>query len=187
MKTQLDPDGKPAMAYERDACAREHPIPARKMEKKDISFKSETTRAVISAAAFQLNCKRSKNEIGECTIHEIESWISRKKVDLELPENIEKLRKIIQQKLPAYLSEYVDVFLKVDSDKLSSHRPGVDHKIELIKKRELRYYPLYSQSLQELETTKKYLKENLDKRFISLSSAPFAASILFVKKPNGGL
>ena len=104
-----------------------------------------------------------------------------------MPENAKELRKIIQRKLPVYLSEYVDVFLKTDSDKLPPHRPGVDHKIELIKKKKLRYHPLYSQSLQEFETTKKYLEKNLDKRFVSLSSAPFTASILFIKKLNGGL
>ena len=95
MKTQLDSDGKPVMAYKRDACAREHPILTRKKEKKDISFKSEITRAVISTAVFQLNCKKSKNEIGEYTIYKIESWISRKKIDLELSKNTKELRKTI--------------------------------------------------------------------------------------------
>jgi len=40
---------------------------------------------------------------------------------------------------------------------------------------------------EELEVVKKYLVENLDKGFIEPSQAPFAAPVLFVKKPDGSL
>ncbi|KAK6583471.1 hypothetical protein PZA11_004547 [Diplocarpon coronariae] len=39
----------------------------------------------------------------------------------------------------------------------------------------------------ELKAIKAYLIDNLDKGFIEVSSAPFAALILFIKKPNGSL
>jgi hypothetical protein len=42
-------------------------------------------------------------------------------------------------------------------------------------------------SAEELEVVKKYLVKNLDKGFIKLSQALFAASVLFVKKPDGSL
>jgi hypothetical protein len=42
-------------------------------------------------------------------------------------------------------------------------------------------------SAEELEVVKKYLVENLDKGFIKPSQALFAASVLFVKKPDGFL
>lgn len=42
-------------------------------------------------------------------------------------------------------------------------------------------------SIPELETVKNYLLDNLSKGFIEPSTAPFAAPMLFVKKPSGGL
>lgn len=42
-------------------------------------------------------------------------------------------------------------------------------------------------SVEELEATKQYLLENLDKSFIEASQASFATLVLFIKKPNGGL
>jgi transposase InsO family protein len=42
-------------------------------------------------------------------------------------------------------------------------------------------------SVEELREVKKYLEENLHKGFIAHSTAPFAAPVLFVKKPNGSL
>jgi hypothetical protein len=42
-------------------------------------------------------------------------------------------------------------------------------------------------SVEELEVVKKYLVDNLDKGFIEPSQAPFAALVLFVKKPDGSL
>jgi hypothetical protein len=42
-------------------------------------------------------------------------------------------------------------------------------------------------SLEELETLKQYLINNLEKGFIEPSQSPFAAPVLFIKKPNSGL
>ena len=42
-------------------------------------------------------------------------------------------------------------------------------------------------STKELEVMKKYLLENLNKGFIGPSQAPYAALVLFIKKPNRGL
>jgi hypothetical protein len=41
--------------------------------------------------------------------------------------------------------------------------------------------------MAELEATKKYLLENLDKGFITPSQLLFAAPVLFVRKSNGSL
>jgi hypothetical protein len=78
---------------------------------------------------------------------------------------------------------------KAESDKLSPHRP-YDHRIELengASTSDLKFHPLYRMSAEELEVVKKYLVENLDKGFIEPSQAPFAAPVLFVKKPDGSL
>ena len=58
IKTQLNSDGKSTIAYKRDACVREHPISIRKKEKKNIFFKSEITRAVISAARILIKLQK---------------------------------------------------------------------------------------------------------------------------------
>jgi len=78
------------------------------------------------------------------------------------------------------------VFSKEASDQLLPHH-FYDHYIELTEKNSLGYSPLYKQSAEELEATKKYLMENLGKGFIVSSRALFASPILFVCKANGGL
>ena len=45
---------------------------------------------------------------------------------------------------------------------------------------------LYEMSRDELEVLKKYLEDNLNKRYIRASSSPAAAPVFFVKKPGGG-
>ena len=46
--------------------------------------------------------------------------------------------------------------------------------------------PLYNILLEQLELVKVYLREHLYKGFIVLSDVPFAALVLFAKKPKGG-
>lgn len=92
-------------------------------------------------------------------------------------------------RLPTRYQGYRDVASKAESNKLAPHR-AYDHKIELEKgasTSDLKFHPLYRMSTEELEVVKKYLVENLDKGFIEPSQAPFAAPVLFVKKPDGSL
>ena len=42
-------------------------------------------------------------------------------------------------------------------------------------------------STPELEEVRKYLMENLEKGYITLSDSPFTSSVLFVKKKDGSL
>ena len=62
-----------------------------------------------------------------------------------------------------------------------------DHKIKLIGDNNLKFSPLYGHLSEELKILKQYLVDNLNKGFIEASQAPFAAPVLFVKKPGGGL
>jgi hypothetical protein len=78
------------------------------------------------------------------------------------------------------------VFSKSKSDKLPLHRL-YNHKIELKGDNTLGYSLLYKITTAELETVKKYLINNLDKRFIKASQALYAAPVLFVKKLNKSL
>jgi hypothetical protein len=92
-------------------------------------------------------------------------------------------------RLPTIYHGYQDVASKAESNKLSPHRP-YDHQIELEQgalTSDLKFHPLYRMSAEELEVVKKYLVKNLDKGFIKPSQAPFAAPVLFVKKPDSFL
>jgi len=84
------------------------------------------------------------------------------------------------------LSEYHD-FLDVFSRELMntlSERRFYDHKIQLQKSKTSIFEPLYDMSQDELRVLKKYLKNNLIKDFIQVSSSFAISSILFVKKPS---
>lgn len=89
--------------------------------------------------------------------------------------------------MPPQYHDFLDVFSKAASDILPPSR-DYDHRIELEQPvSSLSYSSMYNMSRTELETIKTFLEENLAKGFIKASQAPFAAPVLFVKKPNGSL
>ncbi len=84
------------------------------------------------------------------------------------------------------LFEYHD-FLDVFSRELTNTLPErrfYDHKIQLQKGKTSIFEPLYDMSQDELRILKKYLKNNLIKDFIQVSSSLAISSILFVKKSS---
>ncbi|GFF63123.1 hypothetical protein IFM51744_11089 [Aspergillus udagawae] len=95
-------------------------------------------------------------------------------------------------KLPTHYHEFLTVFDRKKADELPPHRPGVDHRIELVhgedgKPAEPPWGPLYSMSRGELLVLRKMLTELLEKNFICISSSSAAAPVLFARKPGGGL
>jgi transposase InsO family protein len=88
--------------------------------------------------------------------------------------------------MPLAYAEFSDVASKEASNVLPPHRT-YDHKIQLEGTNTLGYSPLYKMTTAELDETKRYLLDNLHKRFIEPSQSPFAAPILFVKKADGSL
>ncbi len=84
------------------------------------------------------------------------------------------------------LFEYHD-FLDVFSRELTNILPErrlYDHKIQLQKSKTSIFESLYDMSQDELRVLKKYLKNNLIKGFIQVSSSFAISSILFVKKSS---
>jgi hypothetical protein len=70
--------------------------------------------------------------------------------------------------LPTELKDYADVFSREASNILAPHWP-YDHKIHLDNlegPRAIGYSPLRHQSMLELQKTKQFLEENLQRRFI---------------------
>ena len=89
-------------------------------------------------------------------------------------------------KLPREYYEFAILFFWEKSNKLPSHRP-YNHIIPLLSDKEPLKGLLYNISRDELLVLQKYLKEHLFKDFIQVSSSSAASSIIFVKKPEGGL
>jgi hypothetical protein len=163
----------------------------------------------ISGAAINTICKKhSDYELFTVTLQELDSLIDQHRdtqseqqqtetliAQLRSPRSRQAAMYSLLQMgaaaeltIPDKYADYTHVFSKAESDILPPHRP-YDHKIHLEADGEkaLKYSPLYKMSLEELETVKEYLVENLSKGFIEPSQAPFAAPVLFVKKPTGGL
>ena len=90
------------------------------------------------------------------------------------------------KKLPTEYHDFLNVFSRADSDILPPHR-SYNHKIPLMEEKTLPWGPLYSMSQNELKILKKYLKKNLSKGFIWASSSLAVSSVLFARKPTGGL
>ena len=92
------------------------------------------------------------------------------------------IRRLIQEKLLVKYKEYKSIFSKVVSNTLFFYQEGVDHNI--IFKEDNTFSPnlLYNMSLDQLEMVKDYLKNHLDKGFITYNNILYASPILFIKK-----
>jgi hypothetical protein len=139
--------------------------------------------AMIGAAGFKHLTKRKGNTVFTMSLYEIDKLIE-EKTQLLLEE--EALEQLVERKLPAVYANYKDVFSKAALDQLPPHRL-YDYKIQLEGENNLGFSPLYNYNLEELQTMKKYIIENLRKGFVAPSNAPFAAPILFARKSDGSL
>jgi len=79
--------------------------------------------------------------------------------------------------------DFLDVF-SCELMNILSERCLYDHKIQLQKSKTSTFESLYDMSQDELQVLKKYLKNNLIKDFIQVSSFFAISSILFVKKSS---
>jgi hypothetical protein len=154
----------------------------------------------VSAAAFEVNLRRKENTFFITSIYELDRELEARRIEaferttpkpddsmLQRPNETEL--QWLERILPGELKEYADVFSKKASNVLAPHRP-YDHKIridDLCGPEALGYSPLRNQSTLELQETKQFLEENLQRGFIVPSQAPFASPVLFAKKPNGAL
>jgi hypothetical protein len=103
-----------------------------------------------------------------------------------------KSKSDLREKLPDYLKLDYKIFLREEADKLTPHwRLAIDHKIEILmtngKEAEISWGPLYNMSRDELLVLQKGMTSYLECGFIRVSRSSAAASVLFAKKPGGGL
>jgi hypothetical protein len=110
---------------------------------------------------FYFNLRKKTNELFNTSFYEINRLLENRRNSLFPIE--EELAQV-----PEAYYNFINVFSKAASDQLPSYR-FYDHKIVLEKENILIYSPLYKIFLEELETLKQYLINNLEKGFIEPS------------------
>ncbi len=142
---------------------------------------------MIKVAAYWTLVKNKKIKIFFLIISEINKALSS-------VEGFSKLNEMIfimslnelKKKLLIVYHDFLNVFDREKTTQLPLHQ-SYDHKIELEDESQLSRSRLYLMSSYKLQKVKEYLEENLKKKFITLSKASFASSILFVKKKDNSL
>jgi len=142
---------------------------------------------MIEVAVYWTLVKNKKIKIFFLIISEINKALSSVKDFAKLNEIISVMSlNELKKKLSIVYHDFLNVFDKEKTTQLPLHW-SYDHKIELEEESQFSRSRLYSMSSHKLQKIKEYLKENLKKKFITLSKASFASSILFVKKKDDSL
>ncbi len=128
-------------------------------------------------ALFMMNINRKIAYNTQCNLNALNV----SSID-EMTQNL----KDIKAKLSLKYHEFLDVFDQTQLNKLLSHH-FYDHKIELINDSTLFCCWVYQMFFVKLLKVKKYLNENLSKRFITSSQTLYFFLILFALKANKDL
>ncbi len=142
--------------------------------------------AMIEVTVYQTLVKNKNVKTFTLTISEINKALQASSV-----EDFAKLNEMtsvmslneLKKKLSIIYHDFLNVFDRKKTTQLSLHQ-SYDHKIKLENESQSSKSWLYLMSNHKLQKIKKYLEENLKKKFITLSKVFFASSILFIKKKN---
>ncbi len=144
---------------------------------------------MIKVVAYQTLVKNKKIKIFTLIISEINKALQASSVEgfakLNEMTSIMSLNEL-KKKLSIIYHDFLNVFDREKTTQLLLHR-SYNHKIELENESQFSRSWLYFISSHKLQKIKKYLEKNLKKKFITLSKALFASSILFVKKKDDSL
>ena len=139
---------------------------------------------MIEVAAYWTLVKNKKIKIFFLIISEINKALSSVKDFVKLNEVIFVMSlSELKKKLLIVYHDFLDVFDREKTTQLPLHW-SYDHKIELEDESQSSRSWLYLMLSYKLQKIKKYLEENLKKKFITLNKAFFASLILFVKKKD---
>ncbi len=142
---------------------------------------------MIEVAVYQTLVKNKKIKIFFLIISEINKALSSVEDFAKLNEMISVMSlNELKKKLLIIYHDFLNVFDKEKTTQLFLHQ-SYNHKIELKDENQLSRSRLYFMSSYKLQKIKEYLEENLKKKFITLSKASFASSILFVEKKDDSL
>ena len=114
----------------------------------------EKTFIPISAIAFQHLASKPDHKIYSVFLRDTKQALK------------PKIKTDLATVLPEHYKEFFKVFSHEEANKLSLHRPGIDHTIKMQSGTQPPAGPLYGMSRDELQVLKKYLKDNLSKGFI---------------------
>ncbi len=152
-----------------------------------IEVKKIINIVMIEVAVYWTLVKNKKIKIFSLIISEINKALSSVEDFAELNKmtSIMSLNEL-KKKLSIVYHDFLNVFDRKKTTQLFLHR-SYNHKIELEDENQSSKSWLYFTSSHKLQKIKKYLEENLKKKFITLSKALFASSILFVEKKDDSL
>jgi hypothetical protein len=134
---------------------------------------SEMNIAMIEVSTFNMTNKRKDVNLFFVILKDVEKHL----------EKHSKSNTVIKNVLFSKYHEFLNVFDKKAFYIFASHR-SYDNKIILKKNVVSDYTSLYKMSEEKLKIIKKYLEDNLKKRFIIASRFSFVSSIMFMKKAN---
>jgi hypothetical protein len=132
--------------------------------------------AMIETFAFNMMSKRRNVSLFSIILKDVKKHL----------EKHSKSNIVIKNVLSSEYHEFLDVFDKKTFNTLASHK-FYDHKIVLKKNVIFDYTSLYKIFKEKLKIVKKYLENNLKKRFIVANRLFFASSMMFMKKTNESL
>ncbi len=139
---------------------------------------------MIKVVAYQTLVKKKNVKIFTLIISEINKMLNSIKDSAKLNKMIFVMSlKKLKKKLLIVYHDFLNVFDREKTTQLSLHQ-SYDHKIDLEDESQSSKSWLYLMSSHKLQKIKKYLEENLKKKFITLSKASFASSILFIEKKD---
>ncbi len=142
---------------------------------------------MIKVAAYQTLVKKKNVKIFTLIISEINKMLSSIKDSAKLNKMIFVMSlKKQKKKLLIVYHDFLNVFDREKTTQLPLHQ-SYDHKIELKDESQSSRSQLYFMLSHKLQKIKKYLEENLKKKFITLSKASFTSSILFIEKKDDSL
>jgi hypothetical protein len=137
---------------------------------------SKVNIAMIKTSAFNMMSKRKNVNLFFVILKNVEKHF----------EKHNKSNIVIKNVLSVEYHEFLNVFDKKTSNILVSHR-FYDYKIILKKNAVFEYTFLYKMFEEKLKIVKKYLENDLEKKFITASRSSFVSSIMFMKKTNESL
>ncbi len=152
------------------------------------SKKKELVNIVmIEVAVYRTLVKKKNVKIFTLIISEINKMLSLIKDSAKLNEMIFVMSlKKLKKKLLIVYHDFLNVFDRENTIQLLLHQ-SYDYKIELEDESQSSRNWLYFMLSYKLQKIKKYLEENLKKKFITLSKASFASLILFIEKKDDSL
>ncbi len=132
--------------------------------------------AMIKTSAFNIMSKRKNVNLFSVTLKNVEKHLKKHN----------KSNTVMKDVLSSEYHKFLNVFDKKAFNTFVSHR-SYDHKIVLEKNAILEYTSLYKMFEEKLKIVKKYLENNLEKKFIIASCSSFVSSVMFMKKTNESL